>query len=207
MSLDLDINYALFGKLRRMHHVRRYSSMPLVHAENVAEHSWQVTMLSYLIGKDVQARGYVVELEELLSKALVHDISEILSGDIIRPYKYSSRAMREACQQADVKSMAELIGGLYGQDAVNLAISDLFNDWAEAKGHTIEGEIVKLCDALVVVSKCVEEKMTGNGLIDGVLKELYEGLLREMRSHPVLDTYVKDVFPSDQWDDPYPKEA
>lgn len=193
--MALDIRAALNGKLRRMHYVQRYSSLPVVRPENVAEHSWQIAMLSYLIGRDLESRGITIVMGDLLAKAVTHDMSEAISGDIIRSYKYSSAAMTRACQDADLINMDALVK--------EIGVDILFDDWQNAKDGMLEGQIVKLADWLCVVSYCVAERRLGNLEIEGVLRHLYETAISTYHGHEYLHRYVDELFPNRQWDDPY----
>lgn len=206
----LDINAALFGTIRRMHAVQRYSSLPVLRPENVAEHSWQVAMLSYMIGLDVRERehGWTVNMELLLSKAICHDLSEVLSGDIIRSFKHSSPEVSSAINRADEINMRKLLIELSGDPAwQNSRWSDVWIAWANAKGTSRESGIVALADMLCVVSYCQEEHALGNRKLDHILKAVYEGALAPMRRDMLWTRpYIDGVFPNALWHDPYAPE-
>lgn len=194
----LSVANALTGTLRRMHAVQRYSSLPVVRSENVAEHSWQIAALCSLIAEDLWLEGKRVDIGKLLTRAIFHDVSEALSGDIIRSYKHSSQEMLTACGNADADNMISLqaeIGGRAGRV--------MSKAWAEAKGKDLEGEIVALADLLCVVAYCVEEHALGNRKIDHVLRGAYEGPLVVYHTHWYLAQYVNDLFPNRKWNDPY----
>ena len=211
----LDIKEALFGTLRRMHHVRRYSSIPLIHPENVAEHSWQITMLGYLIGLDLQDRGITIAMEMLLRRLLMHDLSEALSGDIIRSFKHSNPKLLKEINDADHANTYGLTRTLMPPNPTRLAMGRMdndgadavFMDWSAAKDGLLEGQIVALADMLCVVSKCKEERAMGNTAVNYVLRSMYEEVLRGYRTHEYLKRYVIAIFPNDRWDDPYTEDT
>jgi len=190
---------ALSGKLRRMHHVTRYSSVPVIRRENVAEHSWQVAMLGFLIGSDINYKHgeTIVDVGQVVIRAISHDVSEAVSGDIIRSYKHSSDIMREACAAADRINMAELVHPL------EAAGDQLYGFWQHAKDADLEGDIVEFCDMMCVVSYCVEESRLGNTMMDFVLEELYVKKMCEVHLHRYLGKYMDEIFPSGNWADPY----
>lgn len=190
----------LTGTLRRMHYVQRYSSVPVLNPENVAEHSWQIAMISYMLSMDINHNWQpaTVDIEEVLVKAIVHDVSEALSGDIIRSYKHSSPAMRAACQEADRLNMAKLMDEVGREAGFQLTA-----DWANAKDDSLEGEIVALADLLCVVSYCVNERTLGSRACDFILKELYTETLCHWHQHKYLGVYVDQLFPRKMWHDPY----
>jgi 5'-deoxynucleotidase YfbR-like HD superfamily hydrolase len=188
MALDLN---NLHGRIRRMHHVNRYSSLPVVKPENVAAHSWQVAFISYLIAEDLAEKGCIVSPELALKAAVVHDVSEALSGDIIRSYKYQTPQMEAATRGADAVNVRQL--------AEELGSSRLESDWTLAKDQTLEGRIVALADVICVVTYCVEEERMGNSMLDHVLEGAYNNLLRPLRDHPLWGRYVMQLFPQDNY--------
>lgn len=198
------IKEALNGPLRRMHYVQRYSSIPAVNPENVAEHSWQIAMLCLLIGHDVRERmqkeGVDLDIGSLLAQAICHDVSEAMSGDIIRSFKHSSQDLIAAIERADRRNMETLCASLGGGWASN----NLYQRWYRAKDYTtLEGKIVALADMLCVVSYCVNERLLGNRHCDGVLRDLYNEALVLWRDDPILGYYVVELFPNDNWSDAY----
>lgn len=192
----LNIRAAINGTLRRMHHVRRYSSVPAIHPENVAEHSWQVAMLSYLIANDLNVRVGApnINLGRLLSRALVHDISESMSGDIIRSFKHGSPEMTLACNDQDWVNVLKLCSELN---------TNLHMDFQEAKDETLEGQIVALADLFCVVSYCAAEKRLGNAEVDFIAQRMYEEDLSQWHGHKFLGRYVDGLYPTGHWTDIY----
>jgi 5'-deoxynucleotidase len=193
----LKIKEALFGRLRGMHHVNRYSSVPLIHPENVAEHSWQVAMLSYLIGLDLRRRGYTIVMGMLLGRAITHDVEEGAgTGDIIRSFKYRSEEIKSAVEMGGRLLMGDLMNEL-GQESL-----EFYEDWTNAKDGLLEGHIVALADMLCVVSKCVSEYRMGNRQVNYILRAMYEENLYTWHQHEILGRYVNEVFPNCRWSDP-----
>lgn len=76
-----------FRWLRRLSVVPRWSVMPTIRKQNVAEHSFHVASLSmWLVG--LHARGYNGKFElEVLRYALTHDVKEAIDGDMPSPSK------------------------------------------------------------------------------------------------------------------------
>lgn len=197
----LDLRAALTGTLRRMHYVRRYSSIPTILPENVAEHSWQVAMLGYLIAEDINWRGdQLVNTGEVTNRAIMHDVSEAMSGDIIRSFKHGSEAIRVACKEMDKTNVEYL--------CIELGASETFvMEFLGAKDQTLEGQIVSLSDMLCVVSYCISEHRLGNRQADFVLEELYHKELTAWALHPVLGYYITAIFPNENWRDAYEEAA
>lgn len=179
-----------------MSHVSRYSSFPVHHQENVAEHSWWVAYISLLIGEDLRTqRGIVVNVEVLLRRAITHDLSECLSGDIIRSYKHSSRELRAAMADADELNMKELTTKMDGIGA------GVYYDWLHAKDDDTEGQIVAFADMVSVVIYCREEYLAGNRHISYVLREMYDRWFHKYHDSELFGKYADQLFPSHGWVD------
>lgn len=73
--------------LVNLSHVSRWTIVPMVKNENVAEHSFRVAAISECIAERLIDAGVKVDMLEVLRLALHHDIDEVLSGDIPTPCK------------------------------------------------------------------------------------------------------------------------
>lgn len=197
--MALDIRSALNGTTRRLSHIRRYSSIPVIRGENVAEHSWQVAWYSYLIAIDLWEDGVTLDLAALLAKAVSHDVSEAASGDIIRSYKYGSDEMLAATRAADLANMVNLAREL----GLPAGDNELMMAWRYAKDGTTEGEIITFADLLCVVGYCVEERHLGNQNMDRILSDAWEFLLTPYMDHDLFGRYVRQIFPTGHYTDAY----
>lgn len=206
----LDLRVALQGSVRRLHHINRYSSLPCIRPENVATHSWQMAFICLLIGTDLNERDdldqdvdghMMVNMEDLLRRAIVHDINEAMSGDVIRSYKYSHPKVREAMEEADQMNTFKLV-----QQFGEGVSSEILTTWQFAKDETLEGEIVRLSDIFAVVTYCGEEYRMGNTELDHVAEHAWRNLLSpylnpESERHGVLTRYVEQMYPNQDWRD------
>ena len=93
--------------VKRLDYVIRYSSIPSTYSESVSQHSFWVAMHSVLIHKllvngstDQKLNTDSVELG-ILKKALVHDLPEAVTGDVVRTYKYSMSEFKKIADKAE----------------------------------------------------------------------------------------------------------
>ena len=185
----------LHGSIRRMHHVVRFSSLPTIRQENVAAHSWEVAFISYLIAHDLNARLFPVDVGRVLIKAVTHDVSECMSGDVIRSYKYGTDAMIRATREADsinVRALSEELGS-----------ERTWWDWTESKDDSLAGRVVAFGDYVCVVTKCVEEHRMGNTMLDQIVEGVYRTLLQPLRDDDRFGVYVRQLFPLDDYTSAY----
>ena len=78
---------------RRAGLVKRYHVWPVIHGQDVASHTWQLMRIMLALCPDCP--------RELLVYAMVHDIGEVLTGDVPYPVKAGSAALREAVDDLD----------------------------------------------------------------------------------------------------------
>jgi len=190
---------ACTGKVSRMSYVNRFSSFPVNRRENVAEHSWWVAFISFLIYSSLSDRDPIeprIDLGKLLSRAISHDLNECLSGDIIRSYKYSSSRIRKAIEDADVENMNIILEEI---GSVDVALS-----WQNAKDIDIEGDIIRFADMAAVVFYLREEQRSGQNYHPlALVKEMYEKWFYTFHDHKFLGQYADSLFPNRDWRDAF----
>jgi len=185
----MDLLYILSGPVGRMSHVTRYSSIPVHRRENVAEHSWWVSFIAMLICDDLLNEGVEVFKGEVLQRAIVHDLDECISGDIIRSFKYRTESMRLAMHDASTENMKEITSKMSKVGA------GVYDHWHDAKDNTLEGDVVRFADMVTVVAYCREEYISGNRHIARVLHEMYTTWFHEWHFHKKLGPYADRLFP------------
>jgi 5'-deoxynucleotidase len=143
----------MFGVLSGLSGTYRFSNAKLIHRESVLEHLGAVALTCYLIVNELSywsGRGDV-DLGEVMGKAIVHDVEELLTGDIPRPMKYSSPATRAHFKLLENDMFAKIVS-----DMDLSSSSEVISDWVEAK-QGVSGLVVDLADVLAVVYKVHEE--------------------------------------------------
>jgi len=170
----------LTGKIRRLSHIKRFSSFPVNRQENVSEHSFWVALYSYLIATMMSQQGFKINIDKTVTKAIVHDLEEALTGDIIRSFKYKNDNFRKMSKDIESSLMENEI--LDGFNKVQKNI--IFSNWRNSKDNTIEGRVVAFSDILTVVSYCKEENNLGNKHLHSVstqTKQYFNDFLRTVR--------------------------
>lgn len=146
---------------------RRFHTVPLIHDNSVAEHSWGVVMLTLLM-TDYLAPQHV------LIYAAAHDAAEFVTGDIPSPAK------REFGIGEHVSELEQVVLSNHGFE-----LPDIEPEWLR---------VVKLADCFDGMLKCVQERRLGNRFVkeaflnwcgyvramdlhEGIEKKLYTGIL------------------------------
>lgn len=187
------INFMAFlnSPLRKMSNVYRYSGLPVIHRESLAEHSFWVAYVAWYLALDWQQHykgsdtKYAVQWSLLFTGALAHDNEETVTGDFPRPFKYVTPELRKAIEVAAVAAFEKLAEDFGKQlsplgtatDKSLLFTSALKHAWSNAKNlDTIEGVIVALADAFSVLFYALEEVRLGNQMMAYELDALMEFL-------------------------------
>ena len=149
------VKEVMSGKLSRLRHTYRYSAIPIVNRENVAEHSFWTALIGMTIAMEIGGTAELIG--EVAAKALVHDIEESMTGDLIRDMKYHDSVVRESIRKVEV----EFAQGIFDEIGGNTGnIYELF--WRTAKDDSESGRIVALADLLCVIAYCDHEQALGN---------------------------------------------
>lgn len=194
--------FLLNGPVRNLSRIFRFSSMPIHEPENVAEHTFWVCWYSmqiahwYLYFNDSthsQANFRIVNMKILYEMAIIHDIGECFTGDMIRPVKYSSPQFLEAYRAMEAEGLVEL--GEQLPEPVLEATNRALNH-KETKKSSIEVRILRLADLLSVWGKLVEEANLGNRYALEELQNSLDSYAEEFQEDPDLGPLFSMILPT-----------
>lgn len=173
-----------FNPINRMNEVSRYSSVYQETNESLAEHVTEVMTMSYLIAADLQKNcKEILNLSDLLQKCLLHDVDEVITGDIPRNTKYATSLVH-----MELNSVAETAVRMIEK---SLGVS-IYEIWSSAKENK-EGEILKIVDMLCVVKKCITEiELRGNLTFLKVVTELEVHLTNTLYNNSIYEEFNKE---------------
>ena len=176
-----------FNLMNGMASIVRYSQSTLCKPESVLEHTGFVACTCLIIGRNLISLGVKIDMEILLSRALVHDMDEVVTGDVARPTKYFSEEIKSELDMLSRKSMVEI------SDSIDCY---LVENWIASKCD-LEGKIVELVDILAVLCKAHNEiVMRGNKTITfGDPLNLF-GRIAEISSKLAKETEQSKYFSS-----------
>lgn len=82
MPGDLRAVFDFIAFSARLREVERHNNATADRKESVAEHSWHLAMVSWLLHQQFEREfGHALELERMLKMCLMHDLVEIEAGD------------------------------------------------------------------------------------------------------------------------------
>lgn len=161
--MSVDKKADLFLNIRRLMDVSRCNNFHKINSEDVAQHSYYVGVLSYIIGYELGEKGFSVNTELLLERSLFHDVDEAFFSDIPRNIKHYN---------SDINTGIE--------NAISSSLDNIFNDTGtvgdiirynrdHAKDPGIEGDIIDAVDMLELAIYCAEEYTLGNVMMEPLL--------------------------------------
>lgn len=183
-------NYHFFAVMSRMKYINRWSLMNNMRTENISEHSLTVAMIAHalcIIGN--RRCGKKLDAEHAASIALFHDCTEIITGDLPTPIKYSSKTLRNAYADIEDEASAQILSTLpdYMQDVYEKLITPRNDDEYLLK-------LVKAADKLSALIKCIEEQQVGNNEFAKAKLEITKQLTD--KALPEVMIFMQDFLPS-----------
>lgn len=145
-----------FALMARMKYIRRWGLMRSVREENIQEHSLQTAMIAHmlaLIGNKFYGKNY--NADSVAVKAMYHEASEIITGDLPTPIKYYNSEIKTAYKQIEsvaTQQICRMLPEEFKEDF--MPILDIKD--------TEEKKLVKYADKICAYLKCVEEVNAGN---------------------------------------------
>ena len=154
------MSFPFFAYLSRLRLIRRWSLMRNAVPENDAEHSLQVAMIAHALAVIARDRyGKQVDPEHVLSLAVYHDATEVMTGDLPTPVKYHNAELRSAYHRLEALSADRLLA-LLPED-----LQPAFTPYMkQVPGY--DHSLVKAADRISAYIKCLEEQRAGNREFD-----------------------------------------
>mmetsp|Transcript_4893 Transcript_4893/g.6623 ORF Transcript_4893/g.6623 Transcript_4893/m.6623 type:complete len:276 (+) Transcript_4893:68-895(+) len=133
----------------------------VLNPESVAEHSWRVASLAFLL------IGTNINVSRCVELAVAHDLSEALVGDIAPMDNVS----KEEKRRLEDEAMLQISNSVRGADGFSDAMTRMFNEYEER--YTEEGQAVKDLDLLEMIIQA-DEYERENVSTDGKTLNLQE---------------------------------
>ncbi|MBT1445522.1 5'-deoxynucleotidase [Shewanella sp. JM162201] len=180
----------LFAHLARLKLIQRWPLMYNVRSENVQEHSLQVAMVAHGLAVIANRQfGRSVDANKVVTLAIFHDASEVLTGDLPTPVKYFNKDIEAEYKKIEAIAEArllEMVPEAFREDYREFLIADEAD--AELK------QLVKSADTLCAYLKCLEEIKAGNREFN-TAKGRLEAML-DANPHPAVRYFLDCYVPS-----------
>lgn len=155
----MKIKDSFLDRAYRLRLLRRFSIRAVSMPTSPAEHSWYVAILALYIGEATNAsiEGYY-DMKVLLEKALLHDVPEVVTSDIVHFIKHYDHEMEVKMAQIE----RDVVNGplTAGMDSyLRFVIGGAIDN---CKSDDKEGHLINLCDLLDVMAYLANERSVGN---------------------------------------------
>ncbi len=177
-----------FAYMARLKLIRRWSLMRNTLPENDAEHSLQVAMIAHGIAVIAKERyGRDVSPEHVMTLAVYHDATEVLTGDLPTPVKYYSHEMRTAFQEVETQAVERLM---------KMLPEDMQETFSQCLVQTdsYAHSIVKAADRISAYAKCIEEQRAGNHEFDAAAVTIRKSI--DAITLPEVQDFVREMLPA-----------
>jgi len=158
--------------------------------ENVAEHSYHVAVLTHALCTIANER-YDRELptDRIVSQALFHDVTEVITGDIPTPVKHHNREILSNFREIEELAAERLTSMI--PDELRKVYEPLISDKRKTDEYSM---YVKAADLLDAYLKCISELSAGNREFS-VAKRQIEQSLHELNM-PEVSYFLEHFAPS-----------
>ena len=182
------MGYSFFAFLSRMKNIGRWALMRNSYPENVQEHSHMVAVLAHAlaaIGRDVYGKN--TSPDRAASIALLHDASEILTGDMPTPVKYHNPEIQTAYKEIEATASKKLLSTLPEE------LKHTYEELLLSEDRELT-KYVKAADKLSAYIKCLEELKAGNNEFRLAARQT-RAKLRSMEM-PEVEYFIKNFIPA-----------
>lgn len=142
--------YEFLWHILNLDTIKRWNGSFNLVPDNDATHSFRAASLALFNGllerERFGVRGF--DLFRLVGKAVLHDLPEIVSGDVVSSFKHTSPGISQAFERYERETAASIIGKLpafFHDDLMDLLV--------DSKSSDYEGEMVDIADKLDALIK------------------------------------------------------
>lgn len=147
-----------YAMIHRMRYVYRWGLMRNTWTENLAEHSLDVAVIAHALAVIGNHRLHKqLDVHKVVTLALFHDASEIITGDLPTPIKYYNEQMVDAYKGIEQTANQRLLGML--PPDLRDAYTDIFNKQSQ---DAYLWKLIKAADKISALIKCIQEQHAGN---------------------------------------------
>lgn len=151
----MNLRDMLVGEVNRMDSVYRYGTYRVQKRESVAEHVCQLLVFATFIAAELEDQGIEVDWRRLTVNAVLHDLGEVLTGDMNGPFKKTlDGESRSFVHCIELEAIQEIMLASGSDERVLKGLTSYYANNADP--------LIRFCDSLCVLSYMLQEKEAGN---------------------------------------------
>ncbi|MBQ3008115.1 MAG: 5'-deoxynucleotidase [Oscillospiraceae bacterium] len=174
--------------LARLKYIPRWSLMRQNVEEDVAQHTSEVAITAHTLCLLANNRfGRNVNSEKVVTCAIYHDVSEILTGDLPTPVKYNNPQIQTAYKEVEKHAVKRLL------ETAHPDLRDTLRPYMTQDNLTdYEKKLLKGADKICALTKCIEELQSGNKEFESAFASTYNSI-KEMNLEEV-DFFMENML-------------
>ena len=159
---------SIFMNYRRLKEIKRCNNFPVISKEDVAQHSFYVALLAMIMADQynewacsvkidsptLEVEFVLVNIEDVLRKALMHDLEESFTSDL----PWNIKHMNEEAHEAISRIINQRLKAAYA----NSQAMDKYRCYSSHCKEGFAGAFVRTADMLELALYCWEEAAKGN---------------------------------------------
>lgn len=183
-----------FATVSRMKYIERWALMRSTRPENLSEHSLEVAMIGHALCTIGNIRyGRHLNADRAALIGLYHDASEIITGDMPTPVKYSSRDIRSAYRQVEEMAETRLLEQL--PEDLRPVYENIFRP-EDTEEERYLRHLVKAADKISAYIKCLEEEKSGNTEFRTAKQTIWNTIAEMRKAYPEVRDFTEEFLPS-----------
>lgn len=188
MKKELGLVRFVFEQHQRLNCLIRFSNVPRLASQSVAEHSYSTTFLALVVADYLALKDVKVDKLRMLEMGLVHDVEEVISGDILKTLKHGG--FKKELDKMNLQNMDYLLRMLPPpMELYYLAV------WDEAKQReTLEARLLSFVDMLDRILYSLRETHLGNNYFREIVAFETKKLLEWKKQIPELGDLVDTIY-------------
>ena len=178
-----------YALLTRLKNIERWQLMRCNVKENVLEHTAIVSFISHSLGMiNNKIFGGNIDRNLLVSIALFHESSEVLTGDLPTPIKYYNQSINSAYKELESLANDKMVGSLPAE------FREEYNNLLNYDKDSYEYKLTKAADKIAAYIKSAEEVKSGNSEFNNAKQTLYKSI-KEINL-PEVQYFIENFLPS-----------
>lgn len=181
-----------FAYLSRMRFIQRWGLMRNTQSENIQEHSLQVAVIAHALAiiRNKYFNGNL-NPERVITLAVFHETSEVITGDLATPIKYFNPDIKKAYKNIEEIANTRLLKML-PDELTEVYHALLFHENEDADCW----KIVKAADKICAFLKCIEETKAGNREFNKAMESIQQEISNMIE--PEIKYFMTTFVPSFQ---------
>ena len=188
-------NYGFFAMLDRMQYINRWGLMRNNKVENIKEHSFDVAVIAHALAvlhNEMFDHEMKTDPYKVLTYALYHDCTEIITGDLPTPIKYRNETIKKAYREVEHEAAVRLSSLL--PEIMQDEYLELLSPKFETEEDLLVKKLVKAADRISAYIKCITEEASGNTEFTSAKKTIKDTI--DKIGLPEVDYFMERFVPS-----------